>query len=43
VAKTSEAIVLTASAQQELAKVTGTWREQLQGAESLASYTGDAE
>jgi murein DD-endopeptidase MepM/ murein hydrolase activator NlpD len=43
VAKTSEAIVLTASAQQELAKVTGTWREQLKGAESLASYTGDAE
>jgi murein DD-endopeptidase MepM/ murein hydrolase activator NlpD len=43
VAKTSEAIVLTASAQQELAKVTGTWREQLKGAASLASYTGDAE
>ena len=43
VAKTSEAIVLTASAQQELARVTGTWRAQLKGAESLASYTGDAE
>jgi len=43
IAKSSEAVVLTASAQQELARVTRGWREQLNAAESLAQYTGDAE
>jgi len=43
IAKSSEAVVLTASAQQELARVTRGWREQLSAAESLAQYTGDAE
>ena len=43
VAKSSEALVLTASAQTELAHVTRGWREQLKVAESLSQYTGDAE
>lgn len=43
VAKASEAVVLTASAQTDLARVTRGWREQLKAAESLGPYSNDAE